>query len=56
MRSMKSRVANMDGNKDEAVKCRRLADKFLKEGNKEKALKFLEKSLKLFPSKEVEGT
>ena len=45
----------MEGNKDEAAKCRQLADKYLKDGNKEKALKFLEKSLKLYPSKEVEG-
>lgn len=45
----------MDGNKDEAQKCRQLAEKYLREGNKEKALKFLEKSLKLYPSKEVEG-
>lgn len=45
----------MDGNKDEAAKCRLLAEKFLKEGNKEKAVKFLEKSQRLYPSKEVEG-
>jgi len=45
----------MDGNKDEAAKCRQLADRFLKEGNKDRALKFLEKSQKLYPSKEVEG-
>lgn len=45
----------MDGNKDEAARCRQLADKYLKEGNKGKALKFLEKSQKLYPSKEVEG-
>lgn len=44
----------MDGNKDEALKCRELAEKYLREGKKEKALKFLEKSQKLYPSKEVE--
>ena len=46
---------NMDGNKDEAIKCRELAEKYIREGNKEKALKFLAKSNKLYPSKEVEG-
>ena len=45
----------MDGNKDEAAKCRQLAEKYLKEGNKERALKFLEKSQRLYPSKEVES-
>lgn len=45
----------MDGNKDEAKRCRRLAEKYLKEGNKERAIKFFEKSQRLFPSKEVEG-
>jgi len=45
----------MEGNKDEAERCRRLGEKCLKEGNKEKALKFLEKSLRLYPSKEVES-
>ena len=45
----------MDGNKDEATKCRQLAEKYLKEGNKDRALKFLEKSQKLYPSKDVEG-
>lgn len=44
----------MDGNKDEAIKCRELAEKYIREGNKEKALKFLAKSNKLYPSKEVE--
>lgn len=45
----------MDGNKDEALKCRRLAENYLKEGNKERAFKFLHKAQKLYPSKEVEG-
>ncbi|CAH3028281.1 unnamed protein product [Porites evermanni] len=44
----------MEGNKDDALKCRRLAEKCLNEGNKEKALKLLEKSLRLYPTKEVE--
>ncbi|XP_058940298.2 dnaJ homolog subfamily B member 12-like [Pocillopora verrucosa] len=44
----------MDGNKDEALKCRRLAENYLKEGNKERAFKFLHKAQKLYPSKEVE--
>ena len=45
----------MEGNKDEAARCRQLGEKCLQEGNKGKALKFLEKSQKLYPSKEVEG-
>ncbi|XP_027046655.1 dnaJ homolog subfamily B member 1-like [Pocillopora damicornis] len=44
----------MDGNKDEALRCRRLADNYLKDGNKERAFKFLHKAQKLYPSKEVE--
>ncbi|XP_078382889.1 dnaJ homolog subfamily B member 14-like [Oculina patagonica] len=44
----------MDGNKDEATKCRLLAEKYLREGNKERALKFLEKSQKLYPTKKAE--
>ena len=45
----------MEGNKDDALECRRLAAKCIKEGNKEKALKFLEKSLRLYPTKGVKG-
>jgi len=45
----------MEGNKDEAEKCRLLAEKFLKEGDKEKAVKFLKKADRLYPTKQVKG-
>lgn len=45
----------MEGNKDEAEKCRRLAEKFLQEGEKEKAIKFLKKADRLYPTKGVKG-
>lgn len=40
-------------NKDEAVKCRDMAKVFLSRGEHEKALRFFEKSLKLYPLPEV---
>lgn len=45
----------MEGNKDEALKCLHLANKFLACGHKEKAKKFAEKSLRLFPSERAKG-
>ena len=45
----------MEGNKDEALKCCHLAEKLLGTGHKEKAIKFLNKSIKLFPTKRAEG-
>lgn len=45
----------MEGNRDEAIKCRELAEKYIREGNRDKALKFLQKSQRLYPSKDVEG-
>ena len=45
----------MEGNKDEALKCLHLATKFLACGHKEKAKKFAEKSLRLFPSDRAKG-
>ena len=46
----------MESNRDEAVKCVRLAEKYLGEGNAEKAEKFLKKSVKLFPTDKAKGT
>ena len=40
----------MDGNKDESEKCINIALKCLKLGEKEKALKFLNKANRLYPS------
>lgn len=45
----------MDVNKDEAVRCVELAEKYIKEKNREKAEKFLHKAEKLFPSQKAKG-
>ncbi|XP_031572570.1 dnaJ homolog subfamily B member 14-like isoform X2 [Actinia tenebrosa] len=44
----------MEGNKDEALKCRHLAEKYLQQGDTDKAIKFLKKAEKLYPSKKVQ--
>jgi len=44
----------MEGNKDEALKCCHLAEKLLNTGHREKAVKFLNKSIRLFPTKRAE--
>ena len=41
-------------NKDEAEKCRDMAKRFLERGEREKAVRFFEKSLKLYPLPGVE--
>lgn len=41
-------------NKDESEKCRDLAKKFLQQGEHEKAIRFFEKSLRLYPLPGVE--
>ena len=45
----------MESNREEAVRCLRLADRYLEQGDLEKAEKFGRKALKLFPSAEAEG-
>ena len=45
----------MESNKDEALRCLRLAEKYLSLGEREKAEKFGRKAHKLFPSQEAEG-
>ncbi|MCJ8730161.1 hypothetical protein PDJAM_G00180940 [Pangasius djambal] len=40
----------MEGNRDEAEKCINIATKALEAGDKEKAIKFLNKAEKLFPT------
>jgi len=45
----------MDGNKDEAEKCIELAEKYMREGNREKAVKLLEKSERLYPTQKAKG-
>jgi len=44
----------MEGNKDEALKCCHLAEKLLRTGHQEKAAKFLNKSIRLFPTQKAE--
>lgn len=40
----------MEGNRDEAEKCIHIATKALEAGDKEKALRFLNKAEKLYPT------
>lgn len=45
----------MEMNKDEADKCLNLARKYIQQGNKEKAEKFVRKAQKLYPSKKCDN-
>lgn len=45
----------MDGNKDESERCISLAQKCLAAGDTSKALKFLNKAEKLYPSQKAKG-
>ena len=45
----------MESNREEAQRCLRLAEKFLQQGDKDKAAKFGLKAKKLYPSDEAEG-
>ena len=44
----------MESNRDEADKCLELALKFIRDGNKEKAEKFVRKAEKLYPSRRIQ--
>jgi len=44
----------MESNRDEADKCLELAHKYIKQGNKIKAEKFVRKAEKLFPSRKIQ--
>lgn len=44
-----------DGNKDEAEKCFNLAQKYFKEGNRDKAAWFAQKAERLYPSQKSQG-
>jgi len=44
----------MDGNKDEALKCLKIAQTSIESGNRERALKFLNKARRLDPSLEID--
>ncbi|CAL4068326.1 unnamed protein product [Meganyctiphanes norvegica] len=43
-----------DGNKDEADKCLNLGQKYFKEGNRDKALRFAQKAERLYPSQKAQ--
>jgi hypothetical protein len=45
----------MESNREEAFRCLRLADNYLKQGDKDKAGRFGQKAQKLFPTSEAEG-
>lgn len=45
----------MEGNRDEAEKCINIATKAFEAGDKEKALKFLNKAEKLYPTEKAKG-
>lgn len=45
----------MEGNRDEAEKCIKIATKAVEGGDKEKALKFLNKAEKLYPTDRAKG-
>ena len=45
----------MEGNRDESERCIDLALKYLRNGDTGKALRFLQKGQKLYPSKKAEG-
>ena len=44
----------MESNRDEADKCLELAMKYVRQGNKEKAERFVRKAEKLFPSRRIQ--
>ena len=45
----------MEGNREEAEKCLHLAEAFLRANNREKCVKFLNKSIKLYSTEKAEG-
>lgn len=50
-----TRVAPMEGNRDEAEKCISIARAALEAGHRERALRFLHKAQKLYPSPAARG-
>ena len=45
----------MEGNRDESIKCVKIAQQSLAVGDKEKAIKFLKKAQRLYPSQRAKG-
>ena len=46
----------MESNRDEALKCLRLAEKYLAEDNEAKAERFAQKSMNMFPNERAKGS
>lgn len=46
----------MEVNKEEAERCIELGEKYIKNRNKEKAEKFLQKAERLYPTQKAKGT
>ena len=45
----------MEGNRDEAERCLNIAEKYIRSGYREKGLRLLEKSIRLYRLKRAEG-
>lgn len=45
----------MEGNKDEADKCIEIAERAIKERNREKAERFIHKAERLYPTQKAKG-
>ena len=50
-----AKKSKMDGNKDESEKCVRIAEKYIRGGDRDKAVKFLQKAERLYPSERAKG-
>ena len=48
-------LVRMESNRDEALKCLRLAEKYLAEANELKAERFAQKSMNMFPNERAKG-
>ena len=48
-------LVTMESNRDEALKCLRLAEKYLDEANEVKAARFAQKSMNMFPNEKAKG-
>ena len=55
-KSLFHQSVRMESNRDEALKCLRLAEKYLAEDNEAKAERFAQKSMNMFPNEKAKGT
>ena len=49
------KLIKMDGNKDESERCIKIAQKYYSDGDKERAIKFLNKAERLYPTEKAKG-